>query len=201
MFKEISPTGNIVYGDSPVNYHVSELKNIAHRALNLGPYSFQWYQKSSQPYHGVLKKGKTKIDLYIYIWNITPAQRANPSEKRIQIRSGVNDIGFNRPISNDAKTILIGLYNSPTGTPLFTAWDTTPNIEHKQKSCYVQIEDVAKAMLFGIYKTQDKNGYPIYTMTPDFLPRYVYLLRSGNSLDIPHNNDLLYKKILAALEE
>ena len=169
MFKEISSTGNIVYGDSPINFSVSDLKTVVHHALNLGSYNFQWYQKSSQPYHGLLRKGQTKIDLYIYVWNITPAQRANPSEKRIQIRSSVNDIGFKRPISKDSKTILIGLYNSPTSTPLITAWDTTPNIEHKQKSCYVQIEDVAKAIPFGIYKTQDKNGYPIYTIVSDMI--------------------------------
>ena len=75
--------------------------------------------------------------------------------------------------------------NTPSGTPLYAAWDPSVNVGHGQKSCYVQIEDVAKAITDGIYQTTDRNGAPIFTIAPDFLADYISSLQSGNAINVP----------------
>jgi hypothetical protein len=115
---------------------------------------------------------------------MTPAYRDNPSEKRIQIQAAVNNIGIDRPITPTEKTIILGVYNAPIGYPLLAAWDTTVNRGHGQKSCYVQIEGVARAITNGIYCTKDKNNAPIYTMKPSFLGDYISLLQASNKLNL-----------------
>lgn len=183
-YNQISPSGTIISGPNPSNFSSEEIKNLIFDALNSYDYSFEWTQQRSQPYRGILFDGTNNIDLYIYAWNISPAYRTNPSEKRIQIQSSVNNVGIDRPITTTEKTIILGLYNSPTRNPLFAAWDTTVNRGHGQKSCYVQIEDVAKAIAPGIYSTKDKHNVPIYTMTSSFLGDYVSLLKASNILAV-----------------
>lgn len=186
-YNQISSTGTIISAPNPSTFTSSQIRKLIFNALNLNDYSFQWIQQRSQPYQGILFDGTNDINLYIYAWNMTPAYRTNPSEKRIQLQANVNNIGINRPITSTEKTIILGVYNAPTGYPLFAAWDTIVNRGHGQKSCYVQIEDVAKAITNGIYSTTDKNNVPIYTMTPSFLGDYVSLLTSSNKLKIIPN--------------
>lgn len=159
-FNQISPCGSIVSAVNPTNFTGRYLKSIIFDALNLDDYTFSWTQQKSQPY------------------------RDNPSEKRIQIQAAVNDVGINRPISPTEKSIILGVYNAPAGYPLLVAWDTSVNRKHGQKSCYVQIEDIAQAITRGIYSTKDKNDAPIYTMTPSFLGDYISLLKESNILNL-----------------
>lgn len=183
-YNQISSTGAIISATNPPNISSKEIREYIYQALNLHDCTFTWIQKHSQPYQGILNDGEKDINLYIYAWNMTPAYRTNPSEKRIQIQAAVNNVGIDRPISDTEKTIILGLYNSPTGAPLFVAWDTTVNRGRSQKSCYVQIEDVARALTDGTYKTTDRNNAPIYTMTQELLGDYVSLLKSSNTLRI-----------------
>lgn len=194
-YNQISATGSIISADNPANFSAKEIRDHIFNALNSNGYVFVWKQKKSQPYQGILDDGDTSIDLYIYAWNMTPAYRTNPSEKRIQIQAAVNNVGINRIITANEKTIILGLYNSPTGSPLYAAWDTSVNRNHGQKSCYVQIEDVAKALTDGIYTTTDKNNAPIYTMLPEYLGDYVSQLKEHNSIGSIKKTETLKKQL------
>lgn len=194
-YNQISPTGTIISADNPSNFSSKEIKEHIYYALNLNDYRFTWDQKRSQPYHGILNDGSNDIDLYIYAWNMTPAYRTNPSEKRIQIQAAVNNVGIDRIITQNQKTVILGLYNSPTGTPLYAAWDASVNRGHGQKSCYVQIEDVARAISDGIFTTKDRNNAPIYTMTPEYLGDYISQLQERNTLGITATDSPLKRQI------
>lgn len=184
-YNQIAANGTIILGENPAKLSAVDIKNQIETDLNRNDYTFIWNSRRTQPYSGVLDDGDNQIDVYIYAWNMTPAYRANPSEKRIQIQAGVDNIGINRPITSTQKTIILGLYNSASGTPLYAAWDPSVNVGHGQKSCYVQIEDVAKAIADGIYQTTDRNGAPIFTIAPDFLADYISSLQPGNTINVP----------------
>lgn len=169
--------------------------------------------KKSQPYSGNLFNGENNINLYIYIWNLTSAYRSNPSEKRIQIPSTVNNIWINRPITSTDNTIILRIYNTPSRIHLYTSWDPIPNINHGQKSCYVQIEDLTKAITNGICSFKDKNGYPIFAIHPEYLANYISILESNNTVSMPVDStplkDTIWKygdkkrkkRILKSIEE
>lgn len=181
-FNQINATGSIVVGPNPDLYSTSQLKNMVFNALNKKDYIFQWTDGNKNPFRGVLSTADNDIDVYIYIWNITPAYRTNPSEKRIQIQKAVNNVGILRNISKDEKTVILGVYNSPTGSPIFAAWDAAVNRAHGQKSCYIQVEDLAKVIPMGIIKTKDKNDTPIYALNSEFLAQYIEMLEENNKL-------------------
>lgn len=184
MYNEIDATGGILNTHNrPDQFSAHQIRKEIYEALNLNDYTFEWTQKRSQPYSGKLYDGLDIIDVFIYSWNITAAYRNNPSEKRVQIPAKVNNVGMNRPFSKNEKTIILGLYNSPTGDTLYAAWDVATNRNHAQKSCYVQIEDLAAAISEGIHQTSDKNGAPIYTMTGDSLADYVSNLEDKNVIN------------------
>lgn len=195
---QIAANGTIVSGANPATLSAVDIKNQIETDLNRNDYTFKWNSRRSQPYSGVLDDGDNQIDVYIYAWNMTPAYRLNPSEKRIQIRASVDNIGINRPITSTQKTIILGLYNSASGTPLYAAWDPSVNVGHGQKSCYVQIEDVAKAITDGIYQTTDRNGAPIFTIAPDFLADYISSLQAGNAINVPPGPTPLKTRVRAA---
>lgn len=194
-YNQISSTGSIISGENPPNLSTKEIKDHIYNALNKNDYVFTWLQKKSQPYHGILEDGNKSIDLYIYAWNMTPAYRTNPSEKRIQIQAAVNNVGIDRVISPSEKTILLGLYNSPTGSPIFAAWDTSVNRGHGQKSCYVQIEDVAKALTDGIHITKDRNDAPIFTFLPEYMGDYVSQLKEHNNIGTIKKSESLRQQL------
>jgi hypothetical protein len=181
MTNQISPTGSIILGNNPIMLTRKEIKDYIYDSLNKKDYIFNWTQKQSLPYRGTLYDGTNSIDLYIYAWNITPAYRNNISEKRIQIQSDVDDIGINRPITSTQKTVILGIYNAPT-EPIFTAWDPAANINHGQKSCYVQIETIAQALTDEIVKVEDKNNNSIFTFLGDYLGDYISQLQPNNSI-------------------
>lgn len=184
-YNQIAANGTIVSGANPATLPAVDIKKQIETDLNRNDYTFKWNSRRSQPYSGVLDDGDNEIDVYIYVWNMTPAYRSNPSEKRIQIPASVDDVGINRPITSTQKTVILGIYNSASGTPLYAAWDPSVNVKHGQKSCYVQIEDVARAITDGIYQTADRNGASIFTIAPDFLADYISTLQSDNLINVP----------------
>lgn len=114
-----------------------------------------------------------------------PAYRLNHSEKRIQIPSTVNNIGINRPITSTDKTIILRIYNSQPLENICIHHVTLYQIlTTVKKSCYVQIEDLAKAITNGICSFKDKNWYPIFTIHPEYLADYISILESNNTISI-----------------
>lgn len=198
FYKEIDSLGHIAEGPKPNTFSALEIKDFLEKDLNKNDYQFTWNKKKSQPYSGVLFDGDKDIDVYIYAWNLTPAYRKNKSEKRIQLPASVDNTGINRSITSIEKTVILGLYNSPTGDVLYTAWDPSANVEHGQKSCYVQIEDVAQAIKDGIYQTQDRNGFPIFTISSDFLADYISSLDVENKINIPTGTSPLKNRVKTA---
>lgn len=197
-YNQIAANGAIVSGANPATLSAVAIKNQIEIDLNKNDYAFKWNSRRSQPYSGILDDGDNQIDVYIYAWNMTPAYRTNPSEKRIQIPASVDNVGINRPITASQKTIILGLYNFPSGTPIYAAWDPSANVGHGQKSCYVQIEDVAKAINAGIYQTTDRNGSPIFTIEPDFLADYISSLQTGNAINVPTGTAPLQTRVRTA---
>lgn len=198
FYNEIDSLGHIAPGPKPNTFSALEIKDFLEKDLNKNDYQFTWNKKKSQPYSGILFDGDKDIDVYIYAWNLTPAYRKNNSEKRIQLPASVDNTGINRSITSTEKTVILGLYNSPTGDVLYTAWDPSTNVGHGQKSCYVQIEDVAKAITDGIYQTQDRNGFPIFTISSDFLADYISSLDVGNKINVPTGTSPLKKRVKTA---
>lgn len=185
-YNQISALGTIVPGNDPAGPNASQIRQIIYNALNQGGYTFNWTRQNSQPYQGTFNDGTQNIDLYIYAWRISNGGRQNlVDEKRIQIQATVNNVGFLRPITATQKTLLLGIYDCPTGTPIFSAWDATANAAHTQKSCQVSIQDLLNGHNNGIYNTTDSHGNPIYTFTPDYLGQYVDLVQTGNAVVTP----------------
>lgn len=185
-YNQITSAGTIAPGPDPSGPTRKQIRDIIVSALNMDNYSFSWTTRNHQPYEGVLDTGDASIDLYIYAWRIGNGGRKNlPSEKRIQIQQGVDNVGFYRPITATQKTILLGVYDSPSGTPIFAAWDATANATHTQKSCQVQVEDLQAAITETIHQCSDSRNNTIYTFLPDSLGAYIELVNAGNSLAIP----------------
>jgi hypothetical protein len=182
-YNEITPSGAITSFPKTVeNLSSISIKECIEVALNQNEYSFTWSQKRSQPYHGTLDDGVNQIDVYIYAWNITPAYRTNPSEKRIQLQNNLDNIGINRAITATQKTVILGFYNWAGGTPLITAWDRISNIDHHTKSCYVKVNDIASAITDNFVQVSDKNDNPIFTMKPDKLGDYISELQPNSTI-------------------
>lgn len=185
-YYQITPTGGIAPGPDPIGPSKKEICDLIFDALNTDAYSFQWSEQARQPYRGLLETGAGQIDLYIYAWRISNGGRENlPYEKRIQIQNGVNNVGFNRPITATQKTLLLGIYDSPTGTPIFAAWDAAANASHTQKSCQVQVGDLKAALTEDIHKCTDSRGNTIYTFLRGSLGDYIDLVGAGNVLSLP----------------
>ena len=77
------------------------------------------------------------------------------------------------------------MYDSPSVTPIFAAWDATANATHTQKSCQVQIEDLQAAITENIHQCTDSRGNIIYTFLPDSLGDYIDLVSAGNAFVFP----------------
>lgn len=77
------------------------------------------------------------------------------------------------------KKLLLGIYDCPTGTPIFAAWDVTANASHTQKSCQVQVEDLQAAISEKVHPCTDSRGNNIFTFLPDHLGDYIDLVSAG----------------------
>lgn len=186
-YNQITPGLTIAPGPDPVGPSRSQICKIIDNALINDGYTVNWINKSHQPYQLQVDNGINQIDLYIYAWRITNGGRSNlVNEKRIEIRRGVNNIGFSRPITATQKTLLLGIYDSPSGTPVFAAWDATDprNMGVSQKSCQVKVQELLNGILNGINTCLDTQGNTIYTFTPSFLGDYIDLVQAGNVLPI-----------------
>jgi predicted restriction endonuclease len=185
-FNQIDKSKNISLGTEPVGPNSNRIKELIFNSLNKDEYRFRWIQNKSQPYKSIFFDGLKNIDLYIYAWRISNGGkgRNRPSEKRIQIPDTVNNIGFNRQITDDKKTILIGIYENSPVEPIFAAWDVVSNRDHTQKSCQVQVEELAKVLDEGIFETKDTRGNIIYTFTSEYLGKYIELVQNNGAIDV-----------------
>lgn len=185
-YNQITAAGTIAPGPDPVGPTGKEIRDLIETTLNSDGFTFSWSARRHQPYEGTLDTGASIINLYIYAWRIGNGGRANlPSEKRIQIQQGVNNVGFLRSITPTNKTLLLGVYDSPSGTPIFAAWDAAANAAHTQKSCQVQVEDLQAAITENIHQCTDSRGNIIYTFMPDSLGDYIDLVSAGNAFVFP----------------
>lgn len=185
-YNQITAAGAIAPGPDPVGPTSKKIRELIKTALNSDGYTFSWSARRHQPYEGILDTGSSTINLYIYAWRIGNGGRSNlPSEKRIQIQQNVDNVGFLRPITTTNKTLLLGVYDSPYGTPIFAAWDATANAAHTQKSCQVQVEDLQAAITENIHQCNDSRGNTIYTFLPDSLGDYIDLVSTGNTFVFP----------------
>lgn len=186
-YNQITATGTIAPGPDPVGPSGKAIRDLIEKTLNSDGFAFSWSTRKRQPYEGTLDTGASIINLYIYAWRIGNGGRPKlPSEKRIQIQQGVDNIGFNTPITPTNKTLLLGVYDSPSGTPIFAAWDATANATHTQKSCQVQVEDLQAAITENIHQCSDSRGNTIYTFMPDSLGDYIDLVSAGNAFVFPN---------------
>lgn len=185
LYNQITATGGIAPGENPAGPSKSEIHQIIFDALNSGGFSSTW-NFASQPYRGVLNTGgPNTIDLYIYAWRIIAgSRRTRPSEKRIEIRNAVDRTGFRRDITATQKTLLLGIYDSPHGTPIFAAWaaDDPLNQNSRQRSVYVNVEDLQAAIVEGIHYCPNGNGDNIFTFLPEYLGDYIDLVTANNKL-------------------
>ena len=186
-YNQITSTLGIAPGPDPIGPSQHQIRQIINDALVNDGYTITWLEKQHQPYHLQIDNGLGLLDLYVYTWRINNGGRTHlPNEKRIEIRSGVDPIGFARPITASDKTLLLGVYDSPSGTPVFAAWDALANATHgKSKSCQVNVNDLLNGLTAGIFQTKDKKGNIIYTFTPDYLSDYIDLVAPGNVLSLP----------------
>ena len=183
-FNQIDIKGKIIIGNEPTGPNSIRIKELIFSSLNKDDYRFKWIQNKSQPYEAVFFDGIKNIELYIYAWRISNGGkgRNRPSEKRIQIPDRVNNDGFNREMSENKKTILIGIYENTPLEPIFAAWDVASNRNHTQKSCQVQVEELAKALSQGIFETKDSRDNVIYTFTSEYLGQYIELLKTDRNI-------------------
>lgn len=186
-YNQITPTLTIAPGSDPAGPSPREIRQTIEEALLADGYTVNWLDKRHQPYHLNIDNGLGSIDLYIYAWRIINGGRVRlVNEKRIEISSTANSVGFSRPITANQKTLLLGLYDSPSGTPVFAAWEAAANATRgKQKSCQVNVNDLLSGLMSGIYQTTDTHNNTIYTFTPDYLSDYIDLLSSGHTLALP----------------
>ena len=186
-YNQITVGPAITPGQDPAGPTSHVIRQTIENALLADGYTVNWVNRSRQPYQLIINNGLGSIDLYIYAWRIINGGRVNRvNEKRIEIRTGVSSIGFARPITTTQKTLLLGLYDSPCGTPVFAAWDAAANAARgKQKSCQVNVNDLLAGLVSGIYQTIDTHGNIIYSFTPDYLSDYIDLVTAGHALALP----------------
>ena len=172
-YNQITVAGTIAPGPDPTGPTSQEIHQLLFDTLNKDGYVLSNWNCSHQPYHGTLDTGAAAtIDLNIYAWRIIPGSRVSrPSEKRIEIRNAVDRTGFARPITATQKTLLLGIYDSPHGTPIFAAWaaDDSLNLNPRQRSVYVAVEDLQAAITEGINRCTNSKGDKIITFLPDYL--------------------------------
>lgn len=178
--KNLDINGNIIQADPPTRFSSKELREIVYNALNQNEYQFDWTQDKHQPYSGVFCDGAKEIDLYIYLWNITPTCINDSEEqKRIQIGRNVNNVGFQRGITAAQKTLLLGVYNCPK-QPIVVAWDSEHYRNHGQNTCYVDIDELQKGLANGIFTCN--HNCTVQVMTEENFPVYVSHMAKGNKL-------------------
>ena len=183
-YHQIDRNGNVYTGSEPDGPDSTEIRTLIHTALNTGIYSFEWLGDSRrQPYHGIFKREDLHIDLYIYSWRISNGGReGRPEEKRIQIRSNVNSIGFDRSFSKTEKSLLIGVYQNVEGMPIFASWSIEKNRERGQsKSCFIPVRDLSEALKQGFISGEDRHHNPHYAFRSDYFGQFVEILNEESS--------------------
>lgn len=188
-YNQITAAKGIAPGVAPKGPDTKQIRDLIDKELNSNGFVFKWVSKNKQPYKGILDTGGTPIDLYIYAWRIGDGGRiglGRTSEKRIQLNPSTDRSAFALPITSTQKTLLLGVYDSPHGEPIFSAWDATNTdlLKSTQKSEWVQVEDLQKAIFNGIYQFKDSDDNIGYTFLPSFLGDYIDLVKPGNALAV-----------------
>lgn len=188
-YNQITTTGTIAPGAAPAGPNAKQIRDLIENALNTDGFVFKWTSKNRQPYKGILDTGAAQISLSIYAWRIGDGGRIKMgrlSEKRIQLSPQTDRSAFALPITATQKTLLLGVYDSPHGEPIFSAWDAAnPDLQRAtQKSQWVQVEDLQKAISNGIYQFQDSDGNIGYSFLSSYLGDYIDLVAPGNALAV-----------------
>ena len=193
---QIDVRGNIVREEEPIGPDAERIKSIIYESLNKNGYVFEWIEAIRQPYQGSLVSNSGSFNLYIYTWRISNGGRTNRLfEKRIQISTAVNDVGFNRQNTSTQKTLLLGVYERDLNFPIFAAWDVLANKNHgKSKSCFVHVNNLAEAIQNGFYTGTDSDGNPVHTFMCDYLTAYVELIKEDGNLEIQETPEYVVEK-------
>jgi hypothetical protein len=122
-------------------------------------YSFlKWKYTTSAPYHCIIEYNNKKIDVMLYLKNITNAGwEHKPDVKRVQVSNPKYlNLNFNRVDDMEKISLIIGYYNFEK--PIFVSWDAYEFRRHKtNRSCYVDIESLVAGYSEGYYKTKLYN--------------------------------------------
>ena len=197
--KNLDINGDIVQADPMDYYSPKRLREIVFEALNKNEYEFTWTQDKKQPYSGIFCDGSKVIDLYIYVWNVTPTYINDSEEqKRIQINARVDNAGFQRDNSATKKTLLLGVYRCPK-QPVIVAWDSEHYKNHSQNTCYVDIDELQKGLADGIFTC--KHNCTVQVMTEENFPVYVSHMTKGNKLSFSMSGLTPAQKFQAARDK
>lgn len=175
-YNQITAVGTIAPGPAPVGPDGKQIRDLIEKVLNDNGFVFRWISKNKQPYKGILDTGSASIQLSIYAWRIGDGGRKRQgrlSGKRIQLNPQTDRTAFALPTTATQKTLLLGVYDSPLGEPIFSAWDAAnPDLlKSTQKSEWVQVEDLHKAIANGIYQYKDSDDNIGYTFLPQLFGR------------------------------
>lgn len=197
-YNQITTAGTIAPGTAPKGPNAKQIRDLIYNNLNANGFTFTWVSKNKQPYKGVLNAGGEPINLSIYAWRICDGGRirlGRVSEKRIQISHNTDRSAFTLPMTDTQKTLLLGVYDSPHGEPIFSAWNATNNDlqRYSQKSEWVQVEDLQKAIKYGIIQFKDSGGNVGYTFLPSYLGDYIDLVTNGNDLTVSSSKTVSLK--------
>lgn len=183
MYLQIYENGALQEGPEPNGLHKKRIIEVIYSSLNSYGYQFTWKNHSNKPFHGILETPNgSEIDLYIYVWTISNGGRNVQREKRIQITSNVDDIGFERSFSDSKKTILMGIYENVPYPPIFAAWSVSLNREHgSSKSCFVPVTSLSKAVKEGFVQDEDSSGNPYVTFMAEYFGKYIETMSDSSA--------------------
>jgi putative restriction endonuclease len=106
--------------------------------------------------------------LWVYVKNLTPADRLDPDEYRIQLRSAILPLQFNP----DGPTVLLGYH---AGEDLFVGFDprtVSTGARTQLSGGYVSLRQVKLARLNGMAFDQDRLGRIAVGVRPETLVAY-----------------------------
>ena len=180
MYYQANSDGTIMKGSDPIGPTREEISNKIYNMLN----SHQWkvldYKVSEKPFEfNISINGNEQLKLYIYCWRISNGGRiSRPNEKRIQISSNCNSIGFDSFNSYKQKTLLLGIY-MVDDIDIYVAWEAEKNKNHgKSKSCFVDISSIAEAIKYGFVQSYDANKNIICVFQKEFIHYYIHNIES-----------------------
>ncbi len=174
--------GTIYLGDQPRGTNHSENKNIFEDSLNYDG----WYLNYNKSEPGLLIYsvgiGDEISELYVYLKTVRSSSRGRSLEHRIQLNASISKSGFINMNQNNKICVILGVYTISKKKILCT-WDPLKkNNDGRQKSCYIDIRTIAKAMRDGFAKRVDNAGDIVYAFEPQFLRYYIVNINNLHSM-------------------